>query len=61
MAIETPCQTPGANFTTHIMGTGTVVIIDYGRNLTMTKKAATLLEANIHNALELVFAPYFLE
>lgn len=61
MAVETPCQTDGANFTTHITNRGLVVIVDFGRFIELNEEEATVLDANIHNALELVLAPYFKE
>ena len=61
MAVQTRCQTPGANFTTHITTRAVVSIVDFGRDLTLSEEEAKLLEDNIHNALELVLARYYTE
>lgn len=61
MAVETECQTPGARFDTHIHETGFTVDFVYPGVLDLSEDQAELLDANIHNALELVLAPYFKE
>lgn len=59
MAIETTCQTPGAEFATHIRTDGVTVGVALPFDLDLDEEGAALLEANLHNALELVLAPYF--
>lgn len=59
MAMETPCQTDGAMFSIHVMTTGISARVTFGKNIELTKEQAIILQANIHNALELVLAPYF--
>lgn len=59
MAIETPCQTSGAMFHTAISPTGITVTIDFGKVIPLNSAQAEVLEANAHNALELVLAPYY--
>ena len=59
MAIKTKCQTPGVVFHTTINSNKVDVSLVFTKELDLTKKEATLLEANIHNALELVFSRYF--
>jgi len=59
MAVETKCQTPGTYFNTHISGAMIKIEVITPVLLNQTKEEAELLEANIHNALELVLAPYF--
>lgn len=59
MAIPTPCQTPGTIFHTAIDRRGSSTFVELPFDLELTEDAAKVLEANIHNALELVFAPYF--
>lgn len=61
MAIETPCQTPGAQYDTTISEQNICVWVHFPKGVgsQITEDAAQLLEANIHNALELVLAPYF--
>lgn len=59
MALETPCQTPGAVFHTTITNNSVSCQIDLNKDLDLTEKQAKTLEANIHNALELVLAPYY--
>lgn len=57
MADATPCQTPGAVFTTRIGKYGVYVNVNYGRTINLTADEAALLETNLHNAVELVLAP----
>lgn len=58
MALLTKCQTPGAVFSTKIKPGEVNVKIKWAKLRFLTEAEATLLEANIHNALELVLAPY---
>lgn len=60
MAVETPCQTSGAIFHTHISSDKITVTVDLGKVINLTDESAELLEANLHNALELVLAPYYI-
>ncbi len=59
MASETPCQTPGAQFHTRISPSEIECRVDLPVKLNLTKEEAAILEANLHNALELVLARYF--
>lgn len=59
MAQRTECQTPGAQFHTHISGNTVAVQVDLPHELGLNKEAAELLENNLHNAVELVLARYF--
>lgn len=59
MAIETPCQTPDTVFSTHINENVVVCIVNLPFDLNLTEEGAQVLEANIHNMMELVFKPYF--
>lgn len=59
MAMKTQCQTPDASFSMHLTSTYMDVSVDFGRSINLTQQQAELLEANIHNALELVLAPYY--
>lgn len=60
MALGTTCQTPDAVFTTHINDTTIVVKVENVKPLVkLTEQEATLLEANLHNAIELVLARYY--
>jgi hypothetical protein len=59
MAMETRCQTPGATYKSRITEYGVTVAVRYGKKLDLTEQEAELLEQNIHNALELVLAPYY--
>lgn len=43
----------------HLTSTYMDVSVDFGRSINLTQQQAELLEANIHNALELVLAPYY--
>lgn len=60
MATETPCQTPGAQFHIRIEDDLIDVLVDLPFEFTnMSEQEAEILEANLHNAVELVLAPYF--
>lgn len=59
MADSTVCQTPGAQFHIHITDTAIECSVDLPEPLSLTEEEAKLLEANLHNALELVLARYF--
>lgn len=59
MAVKTKCQTPGANFETSISENQIAVKVTSLPLGDMTEQEAELLEANIHNALELVLSVYF--
>lgn len=59
MSLATPCQTSGAVFHTSTTDAGITASVDYGRLIPLTEAESVVLEANIHNALELVLAPLF--
>jgi hypothetical protein len=59
MAMSTGCQTPGAQFHTHITNRMMTVSVDFGRELNLTEEEAKLLETNAHNQLELAIALTF--
>lgn len=59
MAFQTPCQTPGATFTVRVNSSFVDVGVSFPNKIELTADEATLLESNIHNALELVLRPYF--
>lgn len=59
MAIETPCQTPETWFDTEVGDESLTIKVRLPFSLNLSEQEAILLEANIHNALELVLARYF--
>ena len=59
MAVKTVCQTPGSIFHTHIEDKEIEVKVTLPKSLNLSEKEASLLEANIHNAMELVLGKYF--
>ncbi len=61
MAVKTICQTPGAVFHTTINKKTVSCTVDLPTPLNLTESQAQLLDSNIHNAMELVLAPYFTE
>lgn len=61
MAIRTACQTPSAIFHTSVKSDKVSCVVDLPKPLKLDKEQAKLLDANIHNAMELVLAPYFKE
>jgi hypothetical protein len=61
MANSTKCQTPGAIFHTKITTRQISLSVDLPEHLELSEEQAEMLEANLHNAAELVLAPYFIE
>lgn len=59
MAKQTPCQTDGVIYGTWIQPKRIVVELILPFPLELSDDQERLLDANIHNALELVLAPYF--
>jgi hypothetical protein len=59
MAVATECQTSGATFSTRITAGKLTAEVDFGRVLDLDEADAAELEANVHNALELVLARYW--
>lgn len=59
MAIHTQCQTPGALYETSIDIDGVAIGVVLPFKLELSDEEAALLEANLHNAIELVLVPYF--
>ena len=60
-ALKTKCQTPDSQFHFKIGDKKVSVEVDLPMSLDLTEEEATLLEANLHNAVELVLAPYFVK
>ena len=58
-AVKTKCQTEGAVYQTDISEKNVSINVKIPFNLDLDNDEAKLLEDNIHNALELVLAPYF--
>lgn len=58
MALSTACQTPGAVYHTNIESDEVSVTVS-GLDLSLPDGEAALLEANLHNAMELVLARYY--
>lgn len=61
MAKKTPCQTPGAQFHIRISQKKVECKIDLPLELNLTEEEAIVLDTNLHNALELVLARYFVK
>jgi hypothetical protein len=61
MAQHTKCQTPGADFSIRITPYAVAVTVKLPMMLGISDDDALVLEANLHNAVELVLAPYFTE
>ena len=59
MAKETICQTEGAVYNTQILPTEVSVNIKLPFKLDISADEALLLEANLHNVIELVLSRYF--
>lgn len=60
MATETPCQTSDAIYGISLTNRLVSCEVEIPFDLNLTADQAALLEANIHNALELVLAPYWI-
>ena len=61
MANSTKCLTSGAIFHTHIKEDGIVTKITLPFNLDIDKGEAEIIETLIHNSLETILRPYFLD
>lgn len=60
MAVATPCQTRGATYTISITPHKVAVEVDLGRDtLHLGEESAAILEANLHNAVELVMSRFY--
>jgi len=61
MALATPCQTSGSVFKIHTSPKRVVVDVEipWDNTIDLTEDEAKILEANLHNAVELALAPYF--
>lgn len=59
MAMSTKCQTPDAQFHTHITNRSVSVTVDFGKKIPLNIEESELLEANLHNAIELVLSRYY--
>lgn len=59
VAQATSCQTPDAVFHIEIRAREIRAGVELPFPLDMDSDQAAVLEANVHNALELVLAPYF--
>tara|TARA_R100000030_G_scaffold6674_2_gene4546 strand:+ start:359 stop:553 length:195 start_codon:yes stop_codon:yes gene_type:complete len=60
MAAETKCLTNGAIYNTEITSQKVSVSVELPFKLEIGEEEAELLDALIHNQLELVLRPYFL-
>lgn len=59
MALATPCQTPGGIFSVSLATRSVEVIVALPSALELTPEQAEILEANLHNTVELALAPFF--
>ncbi len=59
MANATPCQTSGAIFHIAVNDKSVSCKVELPMELKLSEEQAEILETNIHNAMELVLAPYF--
>lgn len=58
-SIETECQTPGSVYNIDIRDNSVSIKVDLPMELTLSAEDAVTLEANLHNAVELVLNKYF--
>ena len=60
MAVATACQTPGVTYRTRINEHEIMIEVDLGMDsLVLSAESAALVEANLHNAIELVLARFY--
>jgi hypothetical protein len=59
VAASTPCLTPGAQFHTHISPQRVTCTVDLPVPLGLDEEGAEVLEALIHNAMEIALAGYW--
>jgi hypothetical protein len=59
MAVATICQTSGTQYHTTITSTGVSCSVEFSAPIVLTDQEAAILDANMHNAMELVLARYF--
>jgi hypothetical protein len=57
--MPTTCQTPDAVFHVKVGDREICAAVDLPFPLGLDEEEAAVVEANVHNALELVLAPYF--
>jgi hypothetical protein len=57
MAVEIPCQTPGARYHVGITAREISVRVEVPVDLDLTDDEAAVLDATVHNAMELALAP----
>lgn len=60
-ANKTVCQTPEAQFHIGVKDKEITCRVELPKSLNLDEKEAKLLETNIHNAMELVLAKYFIK
>lgn len=58
-ALETPCQTPGAMYDTHIGDHSVGIDVELPNGMGLDEQQAELVENQMHNVMELVLEPYF--
>ena len=60
-AVKTQCQTDGAVYNTKITQNEVKISVKIPFDLDLSETESKLLEDNLHNALELVLKPYFIQ
>lgn len=60
MANRTKCQTDGAVYSTTIKSKSVDIKVSIPFKLDISEEEAIILETNIHNVMEIVLKPYFL-
>ncbi len=60
-ALKTECMTPGVKYHTDISKNNIKIVLDLPEDLKLNNEEAKLLEKNIHNALEIVLAKYYIK
>lgn len=58
-ALKTECQTPEANYNIEINKKSVSVEVELPIELDLSEDEAKILEANIHNMMEVILSKYF--
>ena len=58
-ALETPCQTPNANYNIEIGNMSIKCQVELPFDLEIDETEAKLLEYNIHNSMEIILSKYW--
>lgn len=61
MAIKTKCLTPDCRFTTEMNAGSVAITVTFPQDIKLDEQEAILLQDLLHNSMELVLRPYFMQ